>query len=90
MTGGLVSISSGPVCINNDMSLRLCVDSLSAWWSTWVSLNDICYSTSRILLGRSNGGISSYKYLKLIIDNNLCFDTHVEAVCKKSPSSETQ
>ncbi len=26
---------------------------------------------------------SSYKYLGLIIDNKLCFDTHVEAVCKK-------
>ncbi len=27
---------------------------------------------------------SSYKYLGLIIDNKLCFDTHVEAVRKKS------
>ncbi len=26
---------------------------------------------------------SSYKYLGLIIDNKLSFDTHVEAVCKK-------
>ncbi len=28
--------------------------------------------------------VSSYKYLGLIIDNKLCFDTHVESVCKKS------
>lgn len=40
--------------------------------------------------GQKMEGASSYKYLGLIINNKLRFDTHVDAVCKKvTLSSET-